>query len=58
MTLNEQRMVLFEGNGYRIESKGLKLEDFGMVSLLRNPNIANLMQRIGNKFISMNFHDC
>lgn len=26
--------------------KGLKLEDFGTVSLLRNPNIANLMQRI------------
>ena len=26
--------------------KGLKVEDFGKVSLLRNPNIANLMQRI------------
>jgi len=26
--------------------KGLKMEDFGSVSLLRNPNIANLMQRI------------
>jgi ATP-dependent DNA helicase RecG len=26
--------------------KGLKPEDFGTVSLLRNPNIANLMQRI------------
>ncbi len=26
--------------------KGLSIEDFGTVSLLRNPNIANLMQRI------------
>ncbi len=26
--------------------KGLNVEDFGKVSLLRNPNIANLMQRI------------
>ena len=26
--------------------KGLKTEDFGSASLLRNPNIANLMQRI------------
>ena len=26
--------------------KGLKEEDFGKISILRNPNIANLMQRI------------